>query len=58
MALLLGYLALATLAVLAMLAPLVIGRWLAERDRVLEDAEAAAIEERALAMLAGRPDPG
>lgn len=55
---LLGYLALALVVTLAVMAPLAIGRWLSDRDRELEDAEVAAIEASALALLAGRSPEG
>jgi len=51
---LLGYLGIALVVVLSVLVPLVLGRWLSDRDRELEDAELAAIEASALALLAGR----
>ncbi len=54
MAVLLGYLGVVLVLVLAVLAPLIAGRWLSSRDRELEDAEVAAIEASALALLAGR----
>lgn len=48
-----GYLGLALILLLAVLGPMVIGRWLSDRDRMLEAAEVAALEARALALLAG-----
>jgi hypothetical protein len=56
MAVLLGYLGIALLVALAVLVPLVVGRWLSDRDRALEAAEVEAIEASALALLAGSPD--
>jgi hypothetical protein len=50
---LLAYFAIVLVVGLAVLAPLIVGRWLSERDRALEDAEVAAIEAQALALLAG-----
>lgn len=58
MSVLLGYLGIAIVVILSVLAPLVIGRWLSDRDRALEDAELAAIEASALALLAGRSPDG
>lgn len=57
MGVLLGYLGIVLVAVLAVVLPLAVGRWLSDRDRALEAAEVAAIEASALALLAGRsPD--
>jgi hypothetical protein len=55
---LLGYLGLGIVLVLAVMAPLVIGRRLSRRDRELVEAEVAAIEASALALLAGRSPKG
>jgi hypothetical protein len=55
-AVLLGYLGIALLVGLAVLVPLVVGRWLSDRERAIEAAELAAIEASALALLAGAPE--
>jgi hypothetical protein len=55
MAVLFANLGIALVMLLAILAPMVIGRWLSDRDRELELAEIAAVEASALALLAGRP---
>jgi len=54
MGVLFGYLGLALVLLLAVLGPMVIGRWLSDREHELEAAEVAALEARALALLAGR----
>lgn len=54
MSVLFGWLGLALILLLAVLGPLVIGRWLSDRDRVLEAAEVAALDACALALLAGQ----
>lgn len=54
MGVLFGYLGLALVLALAVLGPMVIGRWLSDRDHELEAAEVAALDACALAMLAGR----
>lgn len=54
MGVLFGYLGLALVLLLAVLGPLLVGRWLSDRDHQLEAAEVAALEARALAILAGR----
>jgi hypothetical protein len=58
MGVLFGNLGLALVMLLAVVVPLVIGRWLSDRDLELEAAEVAAIEASALALLAGRPQAG
>jgi len=54
MGVLFGYLGLALVLLLAVLGPMVIGRWLSDREHELEAAEVAALEASALALLAGR----
>jgi uncharacterized protein YneF (UPF0154 family) len=58
MAVLFANLGIALVMLLAILAPMVLGRWLSDRDREQELAEIAAIEARALAMLAGCSNEG
>lgn len=54
MAVLFADLGLMLVLLLAVLAPLAIGRWLTDREQDLEAAEIAAVEASALALLAGR----
>ena len=54
-ALLVSYLALALVAALSVLGPLMVGRWLADRDED-PDPETRAIEAHALLLLAGSCD--
>ena len=56
--LLFAYLGVLISVVAPVLVPLFAGRWLAERQDALELREVRAIEDRALALLAGDPQAG
>lgn len=40
----------------AVVGPLVLGRWLSDRERAIQAAEVAALEAQALRLMAGRLD--
>jgi hypothetical protein len=52
---LLGWLAVLLVVILWIGVPLLLGRLLADRDRVLEDHERSALEAEALALMIGQP---